>query len=102
LVPPLAEQPQVAAFVDQRVEVPPPPAPVAPQRAPVAPQRVAYAPPAAATQAPAVRPMVVKFPTSVRLRAGVGLVVYVTLTGLALGAAMLVVAGVVAKAAGQI
>lgn len=88
MVPPLAAQPQVAAFVDQRVEVPPP--------APVAPRRVAYAP------AESVRPMVVKFPTSVRLKAGMGLVVYVTLTGLALGAAVLVVAGLVAKAAGQI
>lgn len=88
VAPPVA-QPQVAAFVDQRVEVPPPPALGAPRQ-------VAYAP------APVVRPMVVKFPTSVRIRAGMGLLVYVTLTGLALGTAVLVVAGLVAKAAGQI
>jgi hypothetical protein len=90
-VAPVAVEPPVAAFVDQRLDVPAP-APVVP----TAPRRVAYAP------AEPVQPMVVKFPASVRIRAGMGLIVYVTLAGLALGAVVLMVAGLVAKAAGQI
>lgn len=46
--------------------------------------------------------MVVSFPARVRLKAGAGLILYVAMAGAALAVTVLLVAGLVARAAGQI
>lgn len=84
-------QPQVLAFVDQRLEV---------EHQPAAGAIATLTRPTAAAEA--VQPLVVQFPTRVRLKAGMGLVLYIAIAGAAIAVVVLMVAGLVARAAGQI
>ena len=84
-------RPPVAAFVDQRREGERPPAEgaVATLTRPARP-------------AGPVQPMVVRYPIHARVKAGLGLILYVAIAGAALAVIVLLVTGLIARVAGQI